>query len=197
MDNKEICKEENIIIGNDSSFEGNFEELNDIFENKLSPNLIYKNDKNEEEKKRGKEYEKSHKIFENKYFEEADPDEIYDVLYEINKAVTIDVNTINKNNFYQKKNHSKSEQNLNIKNDDDHFNECQEIICILKKPLSNKDIRNGKFYDSPFKPLLKPKKVSLVGKVFYGIPSDDINTKSSSKDNNNNSNNNDILFEHN
>jgi len=194
MDKKEICKEETFNIGNDSSFEGNFAELNDIFENTSSPNLTYKN---EEDKNSGKENEKSHNIFENKYFEEADLDEIYDVLYEINQAVTIDVNTINKNNFYKQKNISKSEQNLNLKNDEDHFNECQEIICILKKPLSNKDIRNGKFYDSPFKPLLKPKKVSLVGKVFYGIPSDDISTKSSSKDDNNNSNNNDILSEHN
>ena len=194
MDNKEICKEEKINIGNDSSFEENFAELNDIFENKSSPSLNYKN---EEEKKSGKENEKSHNIFENKYFEEADLDEIYDVLYEINQAVTIDVNTINKDNFYHNKNNSKSEQNLNIKNDDEHFNECQEIISILKKPLSNKDVRNGKFYDSPFKPLLKPKKVSLVGKVFYGIPSDDISTKCSFKDNNNNSYNNEFLSEHN
>ena len=147
------------------------------------------NYKNEEEKKNVKENEKSQNIFENKYFEEADLDEIYEVLYEINQAVTIDVNTTNKDNFYLNKNNSKSGQNLNIKNEE-HSNECKEIISILKKPLSNKDIRNGKFYDSPFKPLLKPKKVSLVGKVFYGIPSDDISTKCSSESNNNNSNNN-------
>ena len=191
MEKKEICKDEKIIIGNDSSFEENFEEINEIFENKLSPNLNFKN---EEEKKNIKENEKSQNIFENKFLEEADLDEIYDFLNEINQAVTIDVNTINKKSFYLNNKNSKSEQNLNIKNED-HSNECQEILSILKKPLSNKDIRNGKFYDSPFKPLLKPKKVSLVGKVFYGNPSDDINTKYSSKDNNNNSNSNNIVSE--
>ena len=191
MEKKEIYKDEKIIIGNDSSFEENFEEINDIFENKLSPGLNFKN---EEEKKNIKENEKSQNIFENKFLEEADLDEIYDFLNEINQAVTIDVNTIDKKSFYLNNKNSKSDQNLNIKNED-HSNECQEILSILKKPLSNKDIRNGKFYDSPFKPLLKPKKVSLVGKVFYGNPSDDINTKYSSKDNNNNSNSNNIVSE--
>ena len=188
MEKKEICKDEKIIIGNDSSFEENFEEINDIFENKLSPSLNFKN---EEEKKNIKENEKSQNIFENKFLEEADLDEIYDFLNEINQAVTIDVNTIDKKSFYLNNKNSKSEQNLNIKNED-HSNEFKEILFILKKPLSNKDIRNGKFYDSPFKPLLKPKKVSLVGKVLYGNPSDDISTKCSSKDNNNSNSNNTV-----
>ena len=188
MEKKEICKDEKIIIGNDSSFEENFEEINDIFENKLSPSLNFKN---EEEKKNIKENEKSQNIFENKFLEEADLDEIYDFLNEINQAVTIDVNTIDKKSFYLNNKNSKSEQNLNIKNED-HSNEFKEILLILKKPLSNKDIRNGKFYDSPFKPLLKPKKVSLVGKVLYGNPSDDISTKCSSKDNNNSNSNNTV-----
>ena len=188
MEKKEICKDEKIIIGNDSSFEENFEEINDIFENKLSPSLNFKK---EEEKKNIKENEKSQNIFENKFLEEADLDEIYDFLNEINQAVTIDVNTIDKKSFYLNNKNSKSEQNLNIKNED-HSNEFKEILLILKKPLSNKDIRNGKFYDSPFKPLLKPKKVSLVGKVLYGNPSDDISTKCSSKDNNNSNSNNTV-----
>ena len=47
----------------------------------------------------------------------------------------------------------------------------------IKKPLSNKNVRNLNNYDSPFKPLLEPKKVSLVGKVFYSIPSEDANTE--------------------
>lgn len=191
MDKKQIYKDEKNNIENDSSFEENFEEINDIFENASSPSLIYKN---EEEKKNEKEKEKSPNSFENKYFEEADLDEICDVIYQINQAVNIDVNTINKNNFYLNKKHVKSEENLNIKNED-HSKECQEIISILKKPLSNKDIRNGKFYDSPFKPLLKPKIVSLVGKVLYWIPSDDISTTCSSEYNKNNLNNNNISNE--
>ena len=186
MDKKKICNDEKFIIENDSSLEENIKEINDIFEKKLSPNLNYKN---EEEKKSIKENEKYQNIFENRYFEEEDLDEIYSVLYEINQAVTIDVNSINKKNFYLNNNNSKSEENLNIKKED-HTKEFQEIISILKKPLSNKDIRNGKFYDSPFKPLLKPKKVSLVGKVLCGLPSDDISKKCFSEENKNNSNNN-------
>ena len=50
---------------------------------------------------------------------------------------------------------------------------------ILKYPRSDKNIRGG---ISPFKPLLKPKKISLVGKVFYNIPDDENNNT----DNNNN-----------
>ena len=81
--------------------------------------------------------------------------------------------------------------NIPAKNtiNEDHSKECKEILSILRKPLSNKNIRNLRMYDTPFKPLLKPKKVSLVGKVLFGIPADDINTQCSSKDNDNNDNN--------
>ena len=54
---------------------------------------------------------------------------------------------------------------------------------------------NIRFYNSPFKPLLKPRKISMVGKVFY--PNDEnsntysIATQNSS--NNSNINNNKIL----
>ena len=54
---------------------------------------------------------------------------------------------------------------INIKeleNENKNFKECQEILEILKYPLSDKNIRND---ISPFKPLLKPKKVSLIGRV--------------------------------
>ena len=78
--------------------------------------------------------------------------------------------------------------------EEEHSKECKEILSILRKPLSNKNITNFKMYDTPFKPLLKPKKVSLVGKVFFGIPDDDINTECSSKDNDNNWNNNNLLI---
>lgn len=54
---------------------------------------------------------------------------------------------------------------INIKeleNENKNFKECQEILEILKYPLSDKNIRND---ISPFKPLLKPKQISLIGRV--------------------------------
>ena len=72
--------------------------------------------------------------------------------------------------------------NINIKENENN-NECQEIINILKKPLSDKNIR---FYNSPFKPLLKPRKISMIGKVLCGIPNDeDDNTKSTNQNSSN------------
>ena len=38
----------------------------------------------------------------------------------------------------------------------------KEILDILRKPLSKK---STSFYDSPFKPLTKPKKISMDGKI--------------------------------
>ena len=38
----------------------------------------------------------------------------------------------------------------------------KEILDILRKPLSKK---STSFYDSPFKPLIKPKKISMDGKI--------------------------------
>ena len=66
-----------------------------------------------------------------------------------------------------------------IKNE--HFNECQEILSILKKPLSNKNIRNINVYDTPFKPLLKPKKISMVGKILFDSQNENSNTECDSK----------------
>ncbi len=76
--------------------------------------------------------------------------------------------------------------NINIKEKENkNFKECQEILNILKKPLSDKNIR---FYNSPFKPLLKPRKISMVGRVFYDIPNDENNTNSVTTQNSSNSN---------
>ena len=78
-----------------------------------------------------------------------------------------------------------SNSEYNIKTiSDDHSKECQEILSILNKPLSNKNIRNKDKYETPFKPLLKPKKISLVGKIIFGAQSNDYNTECSTKDNN-------------
>ena len=76
--------------------------------------------------------------------------------------------------------------NINLKEKENkNFKECQEILNILKKPLSDKNIR---FYNSPFKPLLKPRKISMVGRVFYDIPNDENNTNSVTTQNSSNSN---------
>ena len=96
MDIKEICKEDIIAVGNDSSFEEDIGEINDIFQKK-SPkdfNLHLENEKNSSN-------DKIENIFENKYFEEAELDEIYNVLNEINQAVTIDVNSTTKKDYYR------------------------------------------------------------------------------------------------
>ena len=58
--------------------------------------------------------------------------------------------------------------------------ECQEIINIMKIPII--DIKNSKNLSSPFKPLLKPKKISMTGKIIYNAY----------KNINSNENNNDI-----
>ena len=73
---------------------------------------------------------------------------------------------------------------INIKeNENKNYNECQEIINILKKPLSGKNVR---CYNSPFKPLLKPRKISMVGKVLYGMSNDENdNTKSTNQNSSN------------
>ena len=78
--------------------------------------------------------------------------------------------------------------NIPTKNiiNEDHSKECKEILSILWKPLSDKNIRNLRIYDTAFIPLLKHRKVSLVRKEFFGIWEDEIKTQCSSKDNDNN-----------
>ena len=60
---------------------------------------------------------------------------------------------------------------------------CQEILDILTYPLSDKNIRNG---ISPFKPMLKPKKISLIGKVLSDMPIDVHNNNNSHNNTHNN-----------
>ena len=93
-----------------------------------------------------------------KYYSIADTEEIEDIetiLSELNKAIDIDMRyvSLNENKIREKYQYQ---------------NECEEILSILKKPLSDKNISNN-----PFKILTKPKKISLVGRVFSDIPSDD------------------------
>lgn len=173
MEKKEDEKNQMLI---DSSFdEEDIKKLNNNIKNKSNHCFNF-----DAEKEKNLNY---------KYFEENDINEIFDVLNEMNQAVTIDTDSINKKEFIGHDKKEYNDENTNIMFNDEHFNACQEILSILKKPSSNKTIiRNRNIYnsqnDTPFKPLLKPKKVSLVGKVFYDIPSD-INSTCSSKNNNN------------
>lgn len=61
-----------------------------------------------------------------------------------------------------------------------------EILQILKFPHSDK---NTKINSSPFKSLFQPKKISMVGRVFYNSTNNNENINSN-KDNTNSSNNN-------
>ena len=81
-----------------------------------------------------------------------------------------------------------------LENENKNNPQCREILEILKYPLSDKNIRNG---ISPFKPLLKPKKISLLGKVLSDMPIDDNNNNSnnnSTKNTTSNGNNNDKVL---
>ena len=63
---------------------------------------------------------------------------------------------------------------------------CQEILELLGYPKSQKNIRG---VISPFKPLLQPKKISMVGKVFYNSAYYDENKTSENTTNINSHNN--------
>ena len=67
---------------------------------------------------------------------------------------------------------------INIKNYENKNSECQEILDILGGV-------------SPFKPLIKPKKISMIGKVLIGIPDEEHNNSKENttlNDNNNGKN---------
>ncbi len=153
---EDISKNLNII---DSSFEEDIKKIVN-FENKNDNILDFKT-------------KKDNQILDKKKFnfEDSDMNEINEILKEMDKEIEININISYNEDII--KNNSK-----------DHEKECNEILSILGKPLSNKDVRN---LDTPFKPLLKPKKVSLVGKVLYNIQSEEEDnvTEYSSQNNNN------------
>ena len=156
-------------IGNDSSLDEEINEINDNFQNKLTQNFNCNCEKIIIKEKNLKDY------VENKSFEEADINEIYNVLNGINKAVTLDIRKKIRNNDYNKnKKFLKILENFNDINDS-HSKVCEEIISILQKPICEKILKNKNNYETPFKPLLRPKKISLVGKIFFGSPSNDFN----------------------
>ncbi len=60
---------------------------------------------------------------------------------------------------------------------------CREILEILRYPRSHKNLRG---VVSPFKPLFQPKKISMVGKVFYNsTENEDNKTRDNTNINNN------------
>ena len=134
-----------------SSFENDINEI-DIFENKLDNNLDFKT-----------KIEKPLLDKSKDNIEENDLNEINDILKEMDNSISINLNY--------------SYNNIKIKNNNEsHEKECNEILSILKRPFSNKDVRYLN-KDTPFKPLLRPKKVSMIGKVLYNVSSEDNTTE--------------------
>ncbi len=116
--------------------------------------------------------EKTEHIFMNKSLEKAELKDIYKLLKEINQAIILNINSKNKKGYHYVKRSCSSEIKKNI-NEKDNSSEYEEILCILKKPLINENIKKEISNPIPFKPLLKPKKISLMGKVIFNVPSDD------------------------
>ena len=115
---------------------------------------------------------------ENEKIENAEPNDFEDDNKEENSVFEAILNDLNKN------------IEINIKeleNENKNYRECQEILEILKYTLSDKNVRNG---ISPFKPLLKPKKVSLIGKVLCDIHIDNNSHNNSTENTSSNVNNN-------
>ena len=136
-----------------------------IYHNSSNINL----DSKFESKKNLIDKEKVEKIvFSKKMFEKSNINELYDFLKVINQPVTIDVNKTNKKDYYysnRKKRALSHENKINISNDKEkHSKEYHEILHILQMPINVK-----KNDDIPFKPLLNPQKISLVGKVIIDI----------------------------
>ena len=74
---------------------------------------------------------------------------------------------------------------INVKEDEEDKNQmaCREILEILRYPRSHKNLRG---VVSPFKPLFQPKKISMVGKVFYNsTENEDNKTRDNTNINNN------------
>ncbi len=81
-----------------------------------------------------------------------------------------------------------SELNKNIEitiKDKNNNKECQEILNILKKPLSDRNIR---YFSSPFRPLEKPKKISMIGKIIFDSTKDEEDYKNEITQNSSNIN---------
>ena len=143
-----------------NSFYKHLNEINDIFTNrKESTDYNF-------------EQEESKQLYENlsNFNEETEEKEIENILVDLNKAIQIDVNEINL-----------------ARNENKYFDECQEILSILQKPISRKFHSDRGL--KPYKTLNKPRKINMKGKVLSDIPSND-STQSNSCNKNNTDNNN-------
>ena len=126
--------------------------------------------KDDDIKEKSISFEKEEEVIDKKDFEEDAKEDnlvLNDILEDLNKNILINV----------KDDEEEEEKNQKA---------CQEILEILRYPKSHKNLRG---VISPFKPLLQPKKISMVGKVFYNSAYYDEN-KTSENTTNINSNNN-------
>ena len=101
-------------------------------------------------------------------FEDDDKSNKYLLNYLSNENIFI--KDKEKEKEYSKIKEENEEKNSNSENLNKEYrrnknnNSIKEILSILRKPINNKNI---KFYDSPFKPLLKPKNISMEGRIIY------------------------------
>ena len=97
------------------------------------------------------------------FLDEEELNQINSLITELNKAVQININ-------------------ITKRNDDEK--ECKEILSILQRSKvknRQKINKNKSIKTCVFKPLNRPKKISLIGRVFSDTPSSD--TQSSSNQN--------------
>ena len=146
-------------------------DLKDFFEKieqiKLDDDILIKDENSQKEdnkinftenekdlQEKGHSFEKDKEIIKNQSFDEDEK--------EGEQILNIILEDLNKNIF------------INIKEEDKNQMACREILEILRYPLSHKNIRG---VVSPFKPLFQPKKVSMVGKVFFNSTTDNVDNK--------------------
>ncbi len=94
--------------------------------------------------------------------DEIEKNDTFFLINELDKAIQI--------NFDNNENNNKENNNTN---------ECEEILSILRQPLSNKNIRRG---CPMFKKLKEPRKISLVGRRLTDLPSDSTKGSSNNSD---------------
>ena len=146
-------------------------DLKDFFEKieqiKLDDDILIKDENSQKEdnkinftenekdlQEKGLSFEKDKEIIKNQSFDEDEK--------EGEQILNIILEDLNKNIF------------INIKEEDKNQMACREILEILRYQRSHKNIRG---VVSPFKPLFQPKKVSMVGKVFFNSTTDNVDNK--------------------
>ena len=128
------------------------------FRNKNEINIIPENIRMKES-----DLNKFHSLFDDKVVERTKSifhNKIFKNIYEKEKEIEDDNNKedIEEENFILEEILS----DLNKENQTEENKACEEILDILKKPFIEKSIY---IECSPFKPLLKPKNISMKGKI--------------------------------